>query len=348
MLRIDRKTQRFVPLAPKALPELGLLERSDIQQMIRTSPAEFFGEMGEELLLVGEEVKPSELVGDRIDLLGIDRAGAAVVIELKRGSNKLQLLQALSYAAMISKWGQARFVDERARLTNQPRDGVSEALDEFLESGNGDEINSSQRMILVAERFDWEVLVTAEWLTESYEMDVKCYRLSAAVDGDNEFVTCTCIFPAPELSQHVARRGGTSSKRIRFADWDAALEGIENEGVRAFYRDRIADNTPSDVGRRGLRFQVQGRTLFWVRARRKAVYVWQRARFSDDVNFWRTLLGDASKAEPVKEGRALRFYLHTGEDCAKFYGALKDLESRNFSADLVEEDKTESADALAE
>jgi hypothetical protein len=41
-----------------------------------------------------------------------------------------------------------------------------------------DAINRSQRIILLAEAFDFEVLVTAEWLTDRYDMDIRCYRLA--------------------------------------------------------------------------------------------------------------------------------------------------------------------------
>jgi hypothetical protein len=42
MLRIDRNNRRFVPLVRKPLSELRLLERNDIQRMIRESADAFY------------------------------------------------------------------------------------------------------------------------------------------------------------------------------------------------------------------------------------------------------------------------------------------------------------------
>ena len=54
MIRIDRDKRTLKKLEQQSLPDLELRERSDLQQMIRTSSADFFAEMGEELLLIGE------------------------------------------------------------------------------------------------------------------------------------------------------------------------------------------------------------------------------------------------------------------------------------------------------
>ncbi len=89
---------------------------------------------------------PSKDVQDRIDLLTIDREGKVVVIELKRGNNKLQMLQAISYAGMIAQWSPEAILD---RLDEQQQ----EELENFLECDT-DQINSAQRVILVAESFE--------------------------------------------------------------------------------------------------------------------------------------------------------------------------------------------------
>jgi RecB family endonuclease NucS len=95
VLRVDRQKRTLRRLGERAITDAGYRERDDLQRMIRSSPDAFFDEMGEKLLLVGEEVRPADFVDDRIDLLALDQNGAAVIIELKRSSNKLQLLQAL-------------------------------------------------------------------------------------------------------------------------------------------------------------------------------------------------------------------------------------------------------------
>jgi hypothetical protein len=350
MLRIDRNNHRLLPLKRKTLSELGLLERHDIQRMIRESADHFFSEMGEPLKLIGEEIRPSEVVNDRIDLLAVDKDGDAVVIELKRTNNKLHLLQALAYAGMIARWEPRQFVEERQKMLHQPDlEQITEELEGFLEESDPEVINRQQRIILLAEEFDWEVLVAAEWLYEKFEVDIRCYRLTAAVDGDGELLTCVCIFPPPELARHaIRRRSVTESRPTKWASWDAALENLENAGVRDFYKNQLAQGRSNYLRRRALRFHLDGRYLFSLFARRKAVYVWQRARFTNDVQFWTDLLGADTKAQPVREGRALRFYLRTGEDCARFAEAIdRKLTSTEFAETVSEEEEPEAEEAHA-
>lgn len=78
MLKIHRKAKSLLmrDLTPK---DGALTEPGDGQKMIRCSPEAFFTEMGETLLLAGEEVRPADFLADRIDLLAIDQNGGADV-----------------------------------------------------------------------------------------------------------------------------------------------------------------------------------------------------------------------------------------------------------------------------
>src|SRR6056297_2125721 len=174
MLKINRSVKRFSVLETPKLAEVSITERYDLQEFIANSPDAFFEEIGQDLFLLGKEIAPSKNVQDRIDLLAVDREGTAVVVELKRGNHKLHMLQAISYAGMVSQWGPedfARILDERQR------DGLAE----FLEV-DFDDLNKQQRVILVAEAYDYALLVSAEWLNQQHGVDITCCRIAVAKD----------------------------------------------------------------------------------------------------------------------------------------------------------------------
>ncbi len=158
MLRLDKGEKKLHRLEARKMADVGLLEYHDVQQMIRHSASDFFDELDEKLVLIGEEVRPATFVDDRIDLLAVDPQGTAVVIELKRGTNKLQLLQALAYAGMVAKWKGEQLIQHLANSSNTTQEEAREELEQFLEEDTSS-LNQSQRVILLAEDFDYEVLV---------------------------------------------------------------------------------------------------------------------------------------------------------------------------------------------
>ena len=154
MLRIDRQKKAFTRLETPKLAEASITERNDLQEYICNSPEAFCEEIGQRLFLIDKEVQPSDDVDDRIDLLALDKEGQAVIIELKRGNNKLQMFQAISYAAMVARWKPEDFL---ARLEADKLDKLTDFL--VVEK---EEINLRQRIVLVAEAFDYSVLIGAE------------------------------------------------------------------------------------------------------------------------------------------------------------------------------------------
>lgn len=334
MLKIDRETKSFSLLATPSLAEASITERYDLQEFISNSPESFFQELGLELFLVGKEVVPSQTVQDRIDLLAFDKEGCCVIIELKRGNNKLQMFQAISYAGMISQWAPDDFLQALA-------DEEQEKLIDFLEV-DIDEINREQKIVLVAEAFDYALLTGAEWLSDKYSVDIMCCRIAIAqdVDTDVEFLVCSNVYPAPELAQEASSRGRQKavSTKLKWLDWDAAIEEIENPAVAEFYRNQLEENRESYLRKRILHYRVDGKRRWFAAARRSYSYVWQNKRFEHDVTFWKQALSDPESVKPVKDGQCLSFSLATKDDFDFFHNAttVKLLEAK-WCTEVLEE-----------
>jgi hypothetical protein len=336
VLRIDKNEKKLVRLAKSTLAEANHWER-ELQAMIFAGPDAFCEEIGENLRVIGQEVRPSDVVSDRIDILAVDEAGAAVVIELKRGTDKLQLFQAVSYAGMISYWPEERFIETLAANYNQSNDDARAAIEDHTGSDISS-INHAQRILLIAEDFDPALLVGAEWLHESFGVDIRCYRLLLSQENGNDYLTCTCIYPPLEIA--MLTRGGENKSgqtATAWASWDAALEAIENTALRDFVRAELAKHQESRLPYREVIYRIGGKRRFWLSCRKKYAYMWQSGRFEEDVAYWQKLVSEPGHVKEVNGKRELRFHLTTAADFAAFANAMShELPKMEFfeSADL--------------
>ena len=206
---------------------------------------------------------------------------------------KLQLLQALSYAGMISKWEPKRFIEQLCKFKKYDFEQVKDELEQALEEGDVEAVNRTQRIILLAEDFDYEVVATAEWLTEGYDVDIRCYRVTLSVDGSDEFLNCTRAYPPPELTEFAIRRRRTRETGIaQPTNWQDALDSIENKSVVNFYEQEVAVGRIGNPARKRLNFTLGGRIRFRMWARKQRALVYQYGRFDKDIQFWTTRLAD--------------------------------------------------------
>jgi hypothetical protein len=315
MLRIERQQKRFARLDRPKLAEASITERYDLQEFIFNSPEDFFAEVGEDLFIISKEIPPSQVIQDRIDLLAVDPEGNAVIIELKRGNDKLQLLQAVAYAGMVAQWKTNDFLG----LLDADR---QEKLADFLNVDTA-EINREQRILLIAEAYDYEVLVGAEWLHNKYELDILCCRISLSVDPASgaEYLACTPVFPAPELAvQAVPRRRGVT-QNLPWRDWDHALSSLSNSALADYYKSQLQAGRENTLRDRSLMYRIDGKRRWFLSARDNRAYCWQVGRFQGDMEFWSKRLGDSSSIKPVQSGTALRFFVSTAADFSAFHKA---------------------------
>jgi hypothetical protein len=331
MLRIDKNAKKLVRLTKSALADADHWERQ-LQAMICAEPDAFCDEIGERLWVVGQEIRPSDAIPDRIDILAIDEQGGAVVIELKRGSHKLQLLQAVSYAGMISRWPSDRFVENLATNYSQSLDEARSAIEDHIGSEISS-INHAQRILLIAEDFDPALLIAAEWLHESFNVDIRCYRLQLSQESGNDYLTCTCVYPPIEIA--TLKRGAENKSgqaQSPWPDWNTALSGMENSELRKYFAAELAKHQENRLSTGEIIYRLQGKRRFWLRCTTKYGYVYQWPRFEDDIEYWRKKLSEPNHIRATRKGQALRFHLVTAADFAAFANAMtKDLLKTEFS-----------------
>jgi len=329
MLQIDRTHKSLTPMNHTTLTEAGLQERYDLQALIVLHPNAFFDELGEELILIGEEIQPSDEVDRRIDLLAIDKRGVVSVIELKRGNDRFQLLQALSYAAMIADWPPERLVERMATALKVPVSEAQQKIEGFLDCELS-AVNESQRVVLLAEAFDYEVLATCQWLIDGYGMDVRCYQMKLARHDGLTLLSCARLLPTRELRDQAVsgRRSNRQAKAPRWSDWDSALEAMANEDERAFFRRQLDRRCEHYLPDGTLYFRHGGKRRWWVQARSQNSYVWQTCRFEGDEAYWTERLSDNAEVRPVREGKALRFYLVTAQDFEQFERTVQEADGQ--------------------
>lgn len=220
MLKLDPSTKTLVPVSSTTLTQANILERTHLQEAIVQSWDAFISEMGyEELFLVGSEIVPHDSCRDRIDLLAISRDGTPVVFELKRHRDRLQLLQAISYAAMIAKWDAARFL--AALGTKDDED--AEELRSLL-GNDGFELRDPE-IVLVAESFDPEVILAAEWLSQ-FGVPISAFAISGVEHRGDTLISIDQRFPLAGVDDVYVRRTHRAARPAENSSWDDALKSV--------------------------------------------------------------------------------------------------------------------------
>jgi hypothetical protein len=245
-------------ISPTSFGAEGLRERGDLQRLLRGQ----IEIVSPDTLVISEEFGEWEDSRCRIDLLALDKQANLVVIELKRTEDGGHMeLQAIRYAAMVSKMTFAKAVDVYAahmgRLGNSgdARAGILEFLEwsEPREEGFAQDV----RLVLVSQEFGKELTSAVLWLNE-YGLDIRCVRLTPYSDQGRVLVDVQQVIPLPEAEayevklrekeerERTARKGLTPFQVKMKAFWATLLAEAQ---ARTDLHVGISPSTATWVGR---------------------------------------------------------------------------------------------------
>ena len=108
-----------------------------------------------------------------------------------------------------------------------------------------------------------------------------------------------------------------------WADWDTALESVENAALKDFVRVELAKNREARLRYGEVIYRIAGQRRFYLSCKRQRGYVWQRGRFDGDLAFWKNALSKQDDVKLVNQSRDIRFHLVSASDCAAFEKALE-------------------------
>ncbi|MET0396734.1 MAG: DUF4268 domain-containing protein [Longimicrobiaceae bacterium] len=242
MYLINRTTNRIEPLQRRTFSELGLRERSNLQEWIANHPVA----LGEEMLVIQKEFSGFANTAERLDLLALDKRGNLVIIENKLDDSGRDVTwQALKYASYCSSLSkeQIRSIFQQYLDQHAPGSSAADRLAEFFQAEYEElELNPgvSQRLVLIAAHFRKEVTSTVLWLM-NYKLQVQCFEATVYSLADELFLSLEQIIPLRGAEEYIVGMAEKTQEdavrqkeiphrhRVRREFWAYLLEQMNRE-----------------------------------------------------------------------------------------------------------------------
>lgn len=301
MFKFDTENHTFESMKSTVLKDEKLLERYDLQKTIINSWEEFRNEIGyPEAFLIGQEINPHNSTQNAIDLLAFNQEDSSlIVIELKRDKNKLQLLQALSYAAMVAKWDQ----DE---LISKIQTNINPDTDELINCIKVNDINSDVKIILISEFYAPEVIITADWLNSQYSVDITAFAVTLMKLGEDVFLTVNQRYPLKELSdayESRLKRKKSSSVNLEL-EWEDILPKLKypfaERGIELCKKIRKGDPSRRRFG--NLMSNYDGFTWISMNFRTNYIRIYIKGDYEDAEEFLQSKFRSSIEVNRWRDG----------------------------------------------
>jgi hypothetical protein len=194
---------------PISLVDAGLRERGHLQEWVLAHPEM----LGQDVKVVAFEfgrwtAVSGALARDRLDILGLDRDGRLVVVELKRDQAPDTVdMQALKYAALVSRFTRDDLAKVHAQYLTRHRGELVSAEAAAAELEEWATITEESlrlpRLILMAADFPATVTATVVFLHQQLGLEVQLRKFQAYRTAQETLVTVSQLYPPPDVEEFV-------------------------------------------------------------------------------------------------------------------------------------------------
>jgi hypothetical protein len=202
-------------------------QEADLEVLLEKNPEYFFE--GSNVLIIGRQVTTN--LNTFIDLLGTDKSGNTVIIELKRAKTPRETIaQLLEYASFVETLDYAQL-----NTIFQDYSGEENNLDDYHQQffkNQSDEkvsFNKSTRLIIVAQEISMEIQQTAQYLQNKgfdiYCMEFKYFETQAG----EKIITSNLTIGDENFSQRPVQ-----SASLPKVDQQQFLSFLDKNGLQVF------------------------------------------------------------------------------------------------------------------
>ena len=313
----------FVPFEETPFPDLEKV----LENWIERNP---------HIILDGEDIaifarQPRTTYNKSLDLLGVDKTGATVIIELKRGETPRDVVaQTLEYAAWVDTLTSEELDDLARNYQGPDQPSVNDLAElyshKFPSDGeNGDEdlgaaqrvtFNNRQRLVIVAERISDEVAQTLRYLRTQYGVDLHGVQFSVHKAGNDTIISTNTVVGQERAVQ---KTGQGWQKREAESD-EALLERMQTDFMRQAVTSieewvgglateslRIEHSSASD-------HRIKHLGVTWTYYYYATSWLYMILYFPTDDEFETLRTGLSKPAELRKQGKNYRFHIANESD----------------------------------
>jgi hypothetical protein len=201
---------------------------------------------------------------------------------------------------MVAKWDVETIVKTIKAKT-------SEDCEELIDLVESNVINTDVKVILVAEQYDPEVIVTADWLTTTYGLNISAFALSLHTLTGQTFIDLDQRYPLRELSDvYDSRKAKKSSKArtLKNVSWDDVIPKLAYDFGKTGIEICLKHNSGDAARRRfsSIRTSFDGFTWITINFRAKYINVYMKGVFDGDHELINNKFSDTIELSRWRDG----------------------------------------------